>query len=528
MKVLICFCAVLCLITSCRKSEDAEKEFRRIGLLDVFGIKFGVDPKDSSKDKALDKRLSSGKEKLPKPFSIFVQPKTKPPIDVEKALSDVSQKMIPKVVNIKAELSYAKIVEKIEKYLPKGYGDALKDYDIKNEGGKKLEENFNYGSGFIVSWDGYIATNAHVVDGAKKITVTVSDKKKFNANIVGIDRISDIAVIKIQPDKALEPVRFADSSLMKVGQMTIAIGNQRGENSTVFSAIVSAVPTRSLSVSSQDDFIQITSPIYTSCSGGPLLDLEGYVIGMNTSKIKKEMGGGLAIPSVLVKNIVSQLINEGKVIRSWLGTKFQKLTPELSKSFKYEKKNGLLITELLENSPATAAELKAGDILYKFEDHDIIDLDHFNRVISLTPFGSEVKIKLIREGELLEKNIVLNKEKAEVKEKIKMISTKHEWIGLSLGERSIVSADGKTVEKVLFVRSVAKMSPAYQAGVRRDDAILALDAKKLVLSSDYEKYIDDLDEDEEFFRVLLRRKEKGKAYNRFVVIHRKKEKEEED
>jgi S1-C subfamily serine protease len=519
MLLLSLLLLVSCLFFSCHKSVEAEKEFQKIAWFEVLGMKFGVDPKLAKKEKA--------DEKKPELFKLFKSPDVKPMMDVEKAISDVSKRIIPSVVNIKVELSPKKIISSIGQYLPSKYKEVLKDYELKDQADSvKSKGNFKYGSGFVITWDGYIATNAHVVEGAKKIEVTLNDKRKYQATLIGLDMETNIAVIKIPVSEAREPVRFSDSLGVKIGQMTIVVGNQKGENSTVFSAIVSAVPPRSLSLSSNDDYVQISSPIYSAISGGPLVDLSGFVVGMNTSTQKDEAGVGLAIPSILVKNIVTQLIRNKKVIRSWLGAGVQNVSNELADTYEFridtqDEARGMLVNSVRKGSPAAHADIKSGDIIVSINEEKIKNQEHLDRVISLIPFGEDAKIKLFSDKKEVDRTISFDVEKPATQAVSRLVTTKHDWIGMLIGQKKIVAEDMKSISDVLYVASVSRLSPAYNAGIKANDLIIDVNGKPVKTSVEYDSQIDEL-EKEDYIRVLVKRKVEKKSENKFLVIKNKK------
>ena len=257
------------------------------------------------------------------------------------------------------------------------------------------------GSGAIINKDGYIVTNEHVIHGADKISVTLLDKRKFDAVLVGSDIRTDLAVIKITaPD--LPVLEFGDSDKLRVGQWVIAIGNPFGLEHTVTCGVISAL-NRTLAIAGERNYnnlIQTDASINPGNSGGPLVSLQGKIIGINTAIIPHGQGIGFAIPAVLCKNIIDQLIKNKIVTRSWLGVFIQELTPDLQKMFKVNE--GVVIGSVVNKSPAHKAGVKRGDIMISYDGHKVNDRNSLIELISSSEAGSAKKIKIMRDGKELE------------------------------------------------------------------------------------------------------------------------------
>jgi serine protease Do len=260
------------------------------------------------------------------------------------------------------------------------------------------------GSGAIISKDGYIVTNEHVIHGADKISVTLLDKRKFDAVLVGSDIRTDLAVIKITaPD--LPVLEFGDSDKLRVGQWVVAIGNPFGLEHTVTCGVISAL-NRTLAIAGERNYnnlIQTDASINPGNSGGPLVSLQGKIIGINTAIIPHGQGIGFAIPAVLCKNIIDQLIKNKIVTRSWLGVFIQELTPDLQKIFKVNE--GVVIGSVINKSPAHKAGIKRGDILISYDGRKVNDRNSLIDLISSSEAGSAKKVKIIRDGKEFELTI---------------------------------------------------------------------------------------------------------------------------
>jgi len=270
------------------------------------------------------------------------------------------------------------------------------------------------GSGFIIDRNGTILTNYHVVDGAKKIVVTLSDGKSFDAKILGKDQKTDIAVIQINGQQDLPAATLGDSDRLEVGEWVMAIGNPFGLDHTVTTGIVSAKG-RHIGAGPYDDFIQTDASINPGNSGGPLINMRGEVIGIN-SAIFSESGGNIgisfAIPTNLVKELLPQLRDKGKVVRGYLGTAIQKLTPEIADALGLSQTQGALVTETTDGGPADRAGVKPGDVIVAFDDKGIKDTSDLPLQVARTTPGKTVPVKILRES----KEVTLSLTVGEMKE----------------------------------------------------------------------------------------------------------------
>ena len=256
------------------------------------------------------------------------------------------------------------------------------------------------GSGFVVDGSGIIVTNNHVIDGADEITVTLQDGTSMKAKLVGRDDRTDIAVLQVKPDKPLHALSFGDSSAMRVGDWVLAIGNPFGLGGTVTAGIVSARG-RDIRQGPYDDFIQTDAPINRGNSGGPLFNMNGEVIGINTA-IYSPSGGsigiGFAIPSNMAKTVVAQLLKYGKPRRGWLGVRIQQVTPDIAESLGLKEPRGVMVAGVTEGGPADKAQIKNGDIILKFNNQDVKELHNLPRMVAETAIGTDVPIVVWHDG----------------------------------------------------------------------------------------------------------------------------------
>lgn len=303
----------------------------------------------------------------------------------------VARSVSPSVVNIS-------ITAEVAPGGPQGQGDPFFDRFFGGQGGPRTARSL--GSGFVVSPDGYIATNAHVVARASKVTVRLANKKEYPAKIIGVDEKTDVALIKIEPKEPLQPVTLGDSSNLEVGEWVMAIGSPFGLEQTVTVGVVSA-KARVLGAGPYDDFIQTDAAINPGNSGGPLVDGEGRVVGINTA-ISSRSGGnegvGFAIPVALAKSILDQLRDSGKVERGWLGIGIQDVTPELASSLDLGETTGALVANISPDSPAARGGVERGDVIVEYDGKPISESHQLPALVAESKIGSKAHLTVFRNG----------------------------------------------------------------------------------------------------------------------------------
>ena len=336
------------------------------------------------------------------------------------SFSDLAERVKPAVVNISTTKTYK---GRSGFGSPFGrsrspFGDDFFDRFFGDIPQREFKQR-SLGSGFIISNDGYIFTNNHVVEKADKIMVKVSDGKEYEAKIIGTDAKTDIALIKIKPSNSLPVVEIGDSDKVKVGEWVIAIGNPFGLEQTVTAGIVSAKG-RVIGAGPYDNFIQTDASINPGNSGGPLFNMEGKVIGINTAIVAQGQGIGFAIPMNMAKSILGDLKTKGKVTRGWLGISVQDITDEIAKNLNHKDKSGALVSDVFKGDPADKAGIKAGDIVTEINGKPIKDTHDLLLTIAAMHVGEKVSIKALRDGKEMMFQVVV----AERKDKAEMASAK--------------------------------------------------------------------------------------------------------
>ncbi len=278
--------------------------------------------------------------------------------------------------------------------------------------GAEPQRQSGLGSGVVVSADGFVLTNNHVVESADAIEVALLDGRKLPAQLVGTDPESDLAVLKISSDKPLTPITFAPPNTLHVGDVVLAIGNPFGVGQTVTHGIVSALGRTHLGINTFEDFIQTDAAINPGNSGGALVDSNGRLVGINTaiySQSGGSMGIGFAIPVSLAKNVMEQIVRTGTVTRGWIGVEVQDMTPELAESFGVKSEEGALIAGVMRNGPADKAGVRPGDILVSVAGKPVKDAQVMLELIAALPPGEKAKFGLMREGKPIAVEITIGK-----------------------------------------------------------------------------------------------------------------------
>lgn len=407
------------------------------------------------------------------------------------AFRQVAKKVSPAVVFIKVEKEVSR-QGSAEFYSPFGspfddeffrhFFGAPPQFQQPHQAPQKRRQEVGQGSGFLITPDGYILTNNHVAGEADRVSVQLLDGREYEAKIIGNDPGSDLAVIKID-ETDLPFLHLGDSEKLEVGDWVLAVGNPFGLSHTLTAGVVSAKGRSGIGLNDYEDFIQTDAAINPGNSGGPLVNLDGEVVGINTAIFSRSggyMGIGFAIPVDMAKSIKTQLIEDGEVKRGRLGIYIQDITKDLAESFDLEETTGILITQVIEDSPAEDANLKQGDIILEVDGDKVDKVANFRNRIALTAPGTKVKLTIIRDGE--QETVKAKIGKLDTDEaSSKTGSSDLPKLGLNLQQLTPELAErfGFENEKGVLVAGVESGSLADRAGIRRSSLILEIDKQRV-------------------------------------------------
>ncbi|MGC2061339.1 MAG: DegQ family serine endoprotease [Thermodesulfovibrionales bacterium] len=414
-------------------------------------------------------------------------------VDTSKAFSEIAGAVSPAVVNI----SSTKIVKRDANPL---FDDQF--FDLFNpfrefKTPKKWKEQ-SLGSGVIVSADGYIITNNHVIEQAQEIRITLFDKRSFKARIIGSDPKTDIAVVKVDA-KDLPTVQWGDSDKLQVGEFVLAIGNPFGLSHTVTMGIISAVGRANVGIADYEDFIQTDAAINPGNSGGPLVNIKGELIGINTAIFSRSggyQGIGFAVPSNMVRLVMGQLEQKGKVTRGWLGVTIQELTPELSQKFGLKQSKGALVGDISKGSPAEKAGIRRGDIITEYDGKKVKDVGNLRNMVAQSKVGTEVPVAIQRGDKEYTVKVLIAELPRELAESSQGNNPEEQTfeglVGLNVMDltKEVARQLGlNKEEKGVVVIRVEPGSAAEEAGMRKGDVIQEVNRKKVERLDDYNKII---------------------------------------
>ena len=411
--------------------------------------------------------------------------------DLGRAFVEVAKKVQPSVVSIRSEMTVTTASP------GEGFGEdffkgtPFEDFFKGHGGPPSKRKQTAGGSGVIVDPKGYILTNNHVVAGAEKITIRLFDGRELRGTVKGTDPKTDLAVIHVEA-KDLPVAALGDSDKIEVGEWAIAMGSPFGLEKTVTVGVISAKGRSGLGTGNYEDFLQTDASINPGNSGGPLVNIDGEVTGINVMIIQPGQGIGFAIPINLAKTIMTALIDQGKVVRPWVGIGLQDLTPELITSFKLEEKGGALIGQVYEGSPAEKAGIKVGDILIEIDGVGINNSQEVVREVLKKQVGQKVKMGLIREGKKEEILVTTGEMPSEPAEQKAQPAEKKEWFGLHVTSVTpeIAGSLGLKSAEAVVVESVDGGSIAQEAGLRRGDVILEVNRQKVKDEKDFNRIME--------------------------------------
>jgi len=415
--------------------------------------------------------------------------------------ADLAAKVTPAVVNISTKQNLKPERATPMPDLPPGspFEQFFKDFLDRNRDGDLDQPRTvtSLGSGFIIDSKGYIVTNNHVIDGADEITVVLADQKEYKATVVGHDADTDIALLKIDADEDLPSVPLGDSDKPRVGDWVMAVGNPFGIGESVSVGIVSA-RNRDLQSGNFDDFIQTDAAINKGNSGGPLFNMAGEVIGINTaiySPNGSSVGVGFATPTNLAKKVIADLRQFGHIQRGWLGVRLQTVTPEIAESLGMKEPLGALVAEVMTGSPAKAAGIETSDVVIEFDGKSVDEMRALPRIVLETPIGKKVDVKVWRNGKAKDIPVKVGR----YEEPTKVASAEPVPVPVQPVGKSIMGMNLATLTPLLRERfevkpetsgvAVLDVDPAGRAaeeGIRPGDIILEVDRQKVSSPTDIE------------------------------------------
>ena len=426
--------------------------------------------------------------------------------------SELAEKAKQGVVNIRTVKTVKGGGPVFRHFYGNPYGNEQNPFDeffapfFKNGPQREFKER-SLGSGFIIDKEGYIVTNNHVIEGADEISVSLANEKEFDAEVVGRDRNTDLALIKIKNAKYLTPLPMGNSDQLKVGSWVVAIGSPFGLEQTVTAGIVSAKG-RVIDAGPYDDFIQTDASINPGNSGGPLLNLAGEVVGINTAIVASGSGIGFAIPINLARGIVSQLKKGGEVSRGWLGVGIQDLTEELADYYGLKNQKGVLVTQVFKGDPAEKAGIQPNDIITAVDGKKVETGRELSRIVADTPVGEKARIDYIRDGRSKSVRVVLSKRTDEKELAGRQPIEKGDEIGLAVQDITPDIANHFGLNEkdagVLVVR-VKNGSRASKAGMEPGDVIKEVDHKSVNNVAEYNKIINEINSKKEISLLIKRR-----------------------
>ncbi len=414
--------------------------------------------------------------------------------EIPASFADLAERLMPSVVNISTTTIVTTQNNPFPFQFPPGspFEDMFKEFGTPQE-----RKSAALGSGFIIDEKGIVVTNNHVIQDAEDIIVRLNNEKEFKAKVIGSDPLSDIALLQLDTKEKFKPVKFGNSDKARIGDWVIAIGNPFGFGGTVTSGIISA-RNRSLGLSRYEDYIQTDASINSGNSGGPLFDMNGDVIGINTAILGRSgsIGIGFSIPSNSAKIVIDQLIEFGETKRGWLGVRIQDVTKEIAEVENLNAPRGALVASVAENSPSEKAGVKAGDIILEFDGKKIKEMKELPVIVAKTKVGKKVKVKIWRNKKEIEKTILLGRLETSEDFKVseKSLPKKETYIeNLKISVREITKEDIKTRNlpnqtSGLVITKIENDSP-LNGSIEPNSIIIEAQKKKIRTSNDLNQVV---------------------------------------
>jgi serine protease Do len=421
------------------------------------------------------------------------------------AMAEVAAAVKPAVVNIstvKTEQAGAPLSPFYDDpFFRKFFGDQSRSQKPKER------KTTSLGSGVIVSSDGYILTNNHVIRDADKIKVLLSDRREFIGKVIGNDPKTDLSVIKIEAEN-LSSLTLGNSDELRVGELVLAVGNPFGLNQTITMGIVSAVGRANVGIADYEDFIQTDAAINPGNSGGALVNVKGELVGINTA-IFSTSGGyqgiGFAIPGTMIKVVMDSLIEKGKVIRGWLGVSIQEITPELADQFQLEKDYGTLVADVIEGSPAEKAGILRGDVILEFGGKKVDEPYILRNIVAGTSPGESIEVKVIRDGEYLTLSVMIEELGADVKKE--PVTYKNALKGVNVQNlTSEIYTQLSIPEKLrgVVITNIESGSPS-ETVLMRGDVLTEINRKAVANIEDYDASVSKIKPEQDILLLVFRR-----------------------
>ena len=457
------------------------------------------------------------------------------------SVADLAESLLDSVVNISTTQKIGQRRPNVP--LPKvPEGSPFKDFfdellpdldkDKKDKKGRPRSRS-SLGSGFVIDASGIIVTNNHVIADADEITVNFADGTKLEAELVGKDPKVDIAILRVKPEKPLKAVKFGDSTKSRIGDWVMAIGNPLGLSGTVTLGIVSAI-NRDINSGPYDSFIQTDAAINRGNSGGPLFNMAGEVIGINTAIISPSGGSiglGFSIPSSLAKGVADQLIKYGETRRGWLGVQIQTVTDEIAETLGMDEAHGAMVGDVVPNGPAAKAKIKSGDVILTFDGKKVEQMRDLPRIVAETPVEKEVEVVVLRKGKELtlgvsvgrledgEKQIAANKKKDDEKDAPKIKTA----LGMTLGDITDELREAEKIEddvKGVYILKIEEGSNAQDKNIRAGEIVVEVGQEAVTSAKDVIKRLAALKKDGRKNALLMVSSKTGDI--RFVVVRMEK------
>ena len=436
---------------------------------------------------------------------------------VPQSFADLVEKLSPAVVNISTSMKPQKITHGPNPFEGHPFFEEFFGENFMQEFPMHIQPSASLGSGVIISADGYIVTNNHVVERADDIVIKMNnDEREYVAKLVGADPKNDIALLKIDAEK-LPAVHFADSDAVRVGDWTLAIGNPFGLGGTVTAGIISGRG-RQIGQGPYDDFLQTDTAINPGNSGGPLFNMAGDVVGINTAIFTRSGGSqgvGFAIPANTVELVVRQLKEHGRPVRGWLGVRIQEMTKPLAEVLDLTAKQGALVAGVVSGSPADKGGLKEGDLIIRFDGKTVKSMKDLPKMVAETKVGKRVHVDILREGNEVRLGVMIDEldEKEETNRISRMDSDEgiEDIAGMLLAPLDEASRDALGIDmgmKGVLVEAVLRESRAWLSGLRAGDVLLSVNRIKVATVADVKQALAGRD-DENTLMLLMRSGEKS-------------------